>query len=273
MSVTTSDRPGGIGVLTALALATLTFVSGVGLTLVLHKTAKRAVAADGEPAASPADQPDRVGDEGPKTSPARDWPTSGADEADRRRAETEHKAREVLGGVTTQLLRQARAYQWLGVDSQGQQMAPYLTGMMGGLRMSDPALLREMGEALAERTCSHAQSDLELMMVAQMVLAAPELGRARTFDCALGGRGAEDVSLWAMLDAWRGTGQPMPRSIAEIQDGATDERTKQHLSSPEPSTKEHPGEPGAAPSIASPPIATVNQPPSAPAELAAPQPQ
>jgi hypothetical protein len=257
----------GGGSVLPLAMSALTFVVGIGIGFALHKRPVPARAADAadEPPVAQAERREARG-EAPVISAVRPNPGAGAEEAAHRRSEAEHKARVTVDNLTSRLLSDADASKQFGLEGQGQFMVPYLMGTMAGLRAADPALLHDMSEALAERTCSHPQSDLEVMMVSQMVMTAPELGRPTTFDCALRGRKTEDVALWAMLDAWRGTGQEMPRAIAEIQDSATDERTKRRLQNYEQSRQERLLAPSNPPVGATPPAVVMKDSPPPVAE-------
>jgi hypothetical protein len=222
-----------------------TFMAGIGLGFALHRQPARAPSATpgGEGALEPAAETGggprgEARNPGGTSAHARLSTDAVAEEAARRRAELQQQARTLVDDVSTQLLIEAKATAADSVEAAGFGMTQYLRGMVAGLR-SNPELLTQVGEALAERTCSHPQSDLELVMVSQMVMAAPEvLAAPRTFDCALSGRTKEDVPLWSLVDAWRASGKPMPAAIAAIAASATDERTTRRLSNYEASMKE-----------------------------------
>jgi hypothetical protein len=227
-----------------LALGALSLAVVAGFYIRGDKRDRRASMDDGSPGAAEVtvahrDVEHRSGGAAEAAPPSLTAASRSADEAERRRLETQFRARQMVDGVTRQLLAEAKGMEGFGVETAGSVMGPYLRGMMTGLRATNPELVRDMGESLAERTCSHAQSDIEIMMVAEMVMAAPsELGSAQTFECALQGRKQEDVPLWTMIDAWRASGRPMPPALAQIQDAATDERTKNRLSNYEQALKD-----------------------------------
>ena len=235
-----SERPSR---LLMIGGATMVFTMGVGVGLVAHGRSSRPVSGGdrGETVAQTEREERSVSAPArePEVGSSRRAPNEAAEEAARRRSETEHKARMAVDSLTRELLQQAQANERYGIEAVGHSMTPYLTGMMTGLRHGRSGARARDGRVLAERTCSHPQSDVELMMVSQMVFAAPaELGTSRTFECGLRGRKKEDVPLWEMIDAWRVSGQAMPQAIAEMQASATDERTKQRLSNYEQATKE-----------------------------------
>lgn len=224
----------------------LAFAVGVGVGPALRGRSARRPAAEGrlaeeldDAATSRAAGRNSRGAEQVISPPRRSPNDVVADEGAHRHSQTQSEARRLVDGVTRELLLKAKPREALGIESVGSAMAPYLRGMMTGLLATNPELVREMGEALAEQTCSHPQSDVELMIVSHMVFAAPQqLGKPRTFECALQGRKKEDVLLWTMIDAWRASGQPMPSAIAEMQEVATDDRTKRRLSNYEQSRNE-----------------------------------
>lgn len=233
------------GPLVTIAVSAISLVVGVAFGFAIHKRPLPAAQATEGAEVEREDSQNRNDGSRRATSrliePAQATsraPSAGAEEAARVRAEEEHKATTVIRAISSSLLTRAAVLKDLNVEGQGHQMTPFLMGVMQGLRTADPALLTKMGQALADRTCDHPQSDLELIMVSQMIMVAPELSVSRTFDCGLRGRKTEDVPLWNMIDAWRSSGQPMPRAIAEIQEKATDERTTRRLSNYEQSLAE-----------------------------------
>jgi hypothetical protein len=106
----------------------------------------------------------------------------------------------------------------------------YLQGMTDAIRQTSPAVRSALAEEFTARLCDDTLRDDELITMANLALELPDIASSRGFDCLFDRRGKqEDAVLWAMLDAWRHSGQEKTAAIAAIERTATDARTQRRL--------------------------------------------
>jgi hypothetical protein len=147
-------------------------------------------------------------------------------ETDPHHEEAREKTHTLLTFVSTKLLNDAQTLEPLGMESVGNMMEGYLLGALTTVKVMNPEAYRELQTGIADHVCGNIRGDVELMMVAKMMIIDPGVGSPRALDCAFARHQKEDVLLWTLLDAWKGTGQVATQTLREIQGRAVDERTK-----------------------------------------------
>jgi hypothetical protein len=146
-------------------------------------------------------------------------------EARRRRAEF------LLNGVFDQLAEQSR----MGVkvaETRAGKVLPYLGGVLNGALQADPGMRSAFSEEFTSSLCERTLGDDQMISVAHMALALPDIATESGFECFFS-KAKEDVPLWTMLDAWRHSGLPKTPAIARLQTSATDSRTARRFLSDE----------------------------------------
>lgn len=115
-------------------------------------------------------------------------------------------------------------------ESRANEISAPLSGVVRALRTTDPKELGALREQLADEVCAgRFHSDTGLIVLAKMMTFEANLGSARALGCAFEGRRNEDVVLWSLLDAWNVAGRPNLPAVSEIQQTASDERTRTRL--------------------------------------------
>jgi hypothetical protein len=136
--------------------------------------------------------------------------------------------RQILKDVGARIASRAGLRQPL--ETQVNNIADYLRGVLTAARAIDPSVLVALRDEYEGRLCgADAPPDLDVMVYAKLVTLGPEVASPRALNCALTRRDTEDIVLWSLLDAWNAGGRPPLPALSSIERSATDERTTRRL--------------------------------------------
>jgi hypothetical protein len=106
-----------------------------------------------------------------------------------------------------------------------QEAGPYMLGLMDGLSAAGDDWTPALRRRLTDLVCGSKLSEAELISVGSFGRAFPSTIDATMLECAFSGNQKEGPVLWALMDAWRETGLPIPDSLAELKGTAKDSNT------------------------------------------------
>lgn len=143
------------------------------------------------------------------------------------------QSRELLAVALRRLAAQAHSLPFAVPEGAVNGVTEYLLGMSQGIERAAPELVMAMSAEIESAICGGEQRADVLMMYARMFRAVPALASSHGLDCFFAQRTAEDPVLWEGLDAWRGSGLPMPKGVEALQAKATMPQTRLRFMDPE----------------------------------------
>jgi hypothetical protein len=115
-------------------------------------------------------------------------------------------------------------------EKQANLLRSTLTGVIEAARAFDPISRVALSHELTRRLCETELGHAESIAVAYLATDMPEISTEKGFECFFSKIGRqESPRVWAMLDAWRSSGQPPTAAILALQRTALDERTRRRL--------------------------------------------
>jgi hypothetical protein len=119
------------------------------------------------------------------------------------------------------------------IEAMAVEKDEYFRGMLDTARALDPEVIPAMRDQLEANMCNGpADTDVDLILYARMILVDRTVGTQRGLDCAIQHHHQEDVVLWTLLDAWNAMGRPALSDQSFLQT-AMDDRTRKRLMPPD----------------------------------------
>jgi hypothetical protein len=136
------------------------------------------------------------------------------------------QARELMDLVRNEVAR-ANKMNLSGIPEMAANDAfMYTHGFIQAITRTAPDLTVELADEITHSQCSTSASPAERITLSRMVTAMPELATPQALDCVFTQVPEEDMVMWSTLEAWRASGLPKSKAIAEVERKATDSRTR-----------------------------------------------
>jgi hypothetical protein len=123
----------------------------------------------------------------------------------------------------------------VNAEVRASTVVPYLNGMVDAVRKSDPGLRESLAGEMTSTLCGGSLPEARAILLARLASHMPEIATPQGFECFFAqARDQETVPLWAMIDAWRSSGQEKPAALLALEKVAKDPRTLNRLSGVSP---------------------------------------
>jgi hypothetical protein len=96
--------------------------------------------------------------------------------------------------------------------------------VVDGAIQADPGIRQAFSTQFTSALCERSLKPDQVITMASLAVVLPDAATPQGFDCFFS-HATEDLPLWSMLDAWRGSGLEKTPALARLQASATDERT------------------------------------------------
>jgi hypothetical protein len=138
----------------------------------------------------------------------------------------EQQANDIIDQMLFELKGTERSVFNSSPEAVANEIFLYQRGLLDGLARTAPDLIEDLAQRIGRTMCDSKAKDNQLISLARMIQIMPELADEKGLDCIFTNHNKEEIVLWSMLDAWNKTEIPKSAALSQIEQTATDERTR-----------------------------------------------